>query len=135
MNSTFLSRLGLRTKLAGAFGATLLLLAAVTLIGTQKIDTLDKTTRDAKRGAFLDEQIMSMALAGREALEAEAEAVISGAGPQVRASLDQAWRSNEGDAFPEALAQARDRAVAGMPRQLDASEAAGDEVRGSIDRT
>jgi methyl-accepting chemotaxis protein len=135
MHSTFLARLSLRAKLAGAFGATLVLLAAVTLIGTQKINALDGTTRDAKRGAFLDEQIMSMELATREAVDAESTALLYGAGPEVTKRLEAAWEQNDGDAFAEALAQAKEKAVEGMPERLDASEAAGAKIKSSVERT
>jgi methyl-accepting chemotaxis protein len=128
-----LSDLSLRTKLAGSFGVTLLLLVVLAVVASTSIGTLNDDTGKAAQGAFLDEQIMSMEIAVREALSLEAEAILDGEIDQK--ALDAAWISNGGDAFGEALEQARGRAVEGMPETLDGVEAAAAKVEQSVART
>ena len=79
-----MSRLSLAAKLAAAFGITMLLLLAVTAVAVTRMGTLADRTADAKRGAILDEQIMSMEIAAREALDIEASAILSGAPTDAR---------------------------------------------------
>ena len=64
-----LSRLSLGTKLAAAFGLTLALLVVAAVVSVSRMGALAQDTADAKRGAILDEQIMSMEIAVREALD------------------------------------------------------------------
>jgi methyl-accepting chemotaxis protein len=128
-------RLSLRAKLATSFGLTLLLLVFAAAIATTRMDALSDRTSDAKTGAILDEQIMSMEIAVREALDIEAEAILDGDSPELEERLRAAWESNDGDAFAESLAEAKRRAVLDMPSRLDADEAAGREVQEAVAAT
>ena len=132
---SFLKRRSLRDKLAAAFGLILLLLLIVAAVGVTKMGALSGDTRDAKIGAVLDEQIMSMEIAAREALEIEAGVILDGAGEDVAGRLDAAWVSNDGDAFDESLAEAKRLAVLDMPNRLGADEQAGHALRDSVNRT
>ena len=60
---------------------------------------------------------MSMEIAVREALDAEAGAIINGDSPELEERLERAWNSNDGDAFAESLAEARRLAVLDMPQR------------------
>ena len=97
--------MSLGAKLASAFGLTLLLMIVAAVLAVTKMDALADRTTDAKRGAVLDEQIMSMEIAVREALDAEAGAIINGDSPELTSRLERAWNSNDGDAFAESLAR------------------------------
>ena len=132
---SFLKRRSLRDKLAAAFGLTLLLLLIVAAVGVTKMGALSGDTRDAKTGAVLDEQIMSMEIAARESLDVEAGVILEGAGAGVAERLDAAWVSNDGDAFDESLAEAKRLAVLDMPNRLGADEQAGHALRDSVNRT
>ena len=85
--------MSLGAKLASAFGLTLLLMIVAAVLAVTKMDALSDRTADAKRGAVLDEQIMSMEIAVREALDAEAGAIINGDSPELdgaaRARVEQ----------------------------------------------
>ena len=78
--------MSLGAKLASAFGLTLLLMIVAAVLAVTKMDALSDRTTDAKRGAVLDEQIMSMEIAVREALDAEAGAIINGDSPELEAA-------------------------------------------------
>ena len=130
-----LSRLSLRAKLGSAFGLTLLLIVLSAGVAVTRMDTLSDRTRDAKVGAMLDEQIMSMEIAARAALAVEDEAIIDGDDAELDGRLAAAWERDGGDSFAEALAQARDLAVGDMPAKLDATEAAGAKLRASVARS
>ena len=130
-----MSRLSLAAKLAAAFGITMLLLLAVTAVAVTRMGTLADRTADAKRGAILDEQIMSMEIAAREALDIEASAILSGAPTALDSRLDAAWNRNDGDAFAEALAEAKRLAVLDMPTSLRASAAAAETLEQSVARS
>ena len=104
-------------------------------VAVTRMDSLSDRTADAKVGAMLDEQIMSMEIAVREALDVESEAIISGDDPALGKRLTAAWERNEGDAFDESLAEAKRLAVLDMPRRLVADEAAGAKVRKSVAAT
>ena len=125
-------RLSLRSKLAASFGVTLLLLVVAAFVATTQMGALSDRTHDARTGAILDEQIMSMEIAAREALDIEAEAILDGDAPELADRHRAAWESNDGDAFAEALAEARKHAVLDMPSALDADEAAGVSLRESV---
>ena len=127
--------MSLGAKLASAFGLTLVLMIVAAVLAVTKMDALSDRTADAKRGAVLDEQIMSMEIAVREALDAEAGAIISGDSPELDERLERAWNSNDGDAFAESLAEARRLAVLDMPQRLEADEAAGEKIEESVART
>lgn len=129
------SRLSLRVKLGATFGLTLLLLVIAAAVGVTRMDALSDRTGDAKVGAVLDEQIMSMEIAVREALDVEAEAILDGDATGLDERLAAAWERNEGDAFAEALAEAKRFAVLDMPRRLEADEAAGRTVQESVAAT
>jgi methyl-accepting chemotaxis protein len=133
--SSHLKNLSLRAKLAGAFGLTLALLLVVAAVGVTKMGALLTSTGDAKIGAILDEQIMSMEIAAREALDVEASALIYGDSDEFAARLQAAWVSNDGDAFAELLAEAKRLAVLDMPERLEADEKAGHALRDSVSRT
>jgi methyl-accepting chemotaxis protein len=128
-------RLSLRSKLAASFGFTLLLLVVAAVVATTQMDALAERTSDARTGAILDEQIMSMEIATREALDIEAEAILDGDAPELDERHRAAWEANDGDAFAESLAEAREHAVLDMPRALDANEAAGVRLRESVAKT
>jgi methyl-accepting chemotaxis protein len=130
-----LSNLSLGPKLAAAFGLTLALLIVAAVVAVTKMGALSDRTADAKRGAVLDEQIMSMEIAVREALDVEAGAIMFGASAELETRLAQAWESHDGDAFAESLAEARRLAVRDMARRLEADEAAGLAVKESVART
>ncbi|MBE2316377.1 methyl-accepting chemotaxis protein [Solirubrobacter sp. CPCC 204708] len=130
-----MSRLSLGSKLAAAFGVTLLLLLAVTAVAVTRMGALADRTADAKRGAVLDEQIMSMEIAAREALDVEASALLYGAPSTLDDRLKAAWTTDDGDAFAESLAEAQRLAVLEMPRRLRDSAAAATQLQGSITRT
>jgi methyl-accepting chemotaxis protein len=130
-----ISNLSLRVKLGAAFGITLLLLGVVSLVGITRIEALADDTRDAKTGAVLDEQIMSMEIAVRGALEVEAQTIIDGIEPEMEASLKAAWDSDGGDSYEESLAEAARLAVLDMPSRLEANDAAARKVRKSVDAT
>jgi methyl-accepting chemotaxis protein len=132
---SFLTRRSLRDKLTAAFGLTLLLLVIVAAVGVTKMGALSTDTRDAKTGAILDEQIMSMEIAAREALSIEAGAILEGVDADVAGRLEAAWASDDGDAFDESLAEARRLAVLDMPSRLVADEKAGHALRDSVNRT
>ena len=119
-----MSRLSLGTKLASAFALTLILMLVAAAVAVTKMGALADRTADAKQGAILDEQIMSMEIAAREALDVEATAILYGAPTALDGRLDAAWKSNEGDAFAESLAEAERLAVLDMPSRLKQSEAA-----------
>ena len=129
------SRLSLRTKLGAAFGVTLLLLVAAAAVAVTRMDSLSHHTADAKVGAVLDEQIMSMEIAVREALDVEAESIVDGHDDELDARLAAAWERNDGDAFAESLAEAQRLAVLDMPSRLEADAAAAAKVRESIAAT
>jgi methyl-accepting chemotaxis protein len=130
-----MSRLSLRAKLASAFGLTLVLMIVAAAVAVTKMTALADRTADAKQGAILDEQIMSMEIAAREALDAEASAILYGAADGLDARLEAAWTSNDGDSFAESLAEARRLAVLDMPERLEQSEAAGKALQDSIAKT
>ena len=75
MSSSRTFQLSLGAKLASAFGLTLVLMIVAAVVAVTKMDALSDRTADAKRGAMLDEQIMSMEIAVREALDAESGAI------------------------------------------------------------
>ncbi len=127
--------MSLGAKLASAFGLTLILIIVAAGLAVSKMDVLADRTADAKRGAVLDEQIMSMEIAVREAIDAEAEAIIYGDSPELDERLERAWNSNDGDAFAESLGEARRLAVLDMPQRLVADETAGEKVEASVART
>jgi methyl-accepting chemotaxis protein len=130
-----LKSLSLRAKMAGAFGLTLVLLLVVAVVGVTKMNALSSDTHDAKTGAILDEQIMSMEIAAREALDVEASALLYGTSDDVESRLDAAWVSADGDAFDESLAEAKRLAVLDMPNRLGVDEEAGHALRDSVKRT
>jgi methyl-accepting chemotaxis protein len=130
-----MASMSLGAKLASAFGLTLVLMIVAAVLAVTKMDALSDRTADAKRGAVLDEQIMSMEIAVREALDAEAGAIISGDSPELEERLERAWNSNDGDAFAESLAEAGRLAVLDMSQRLVADEAAGEEIEDSVART
>jgi methyl-accepting chemotaxis protein len=130
-----MSRLSLGTKLASAFALTLILMLVAAVISVTKMGTLAGRTADAKQGAILDEQIMSMEIAAREALDVEATAILYGAPAALDDRLAAAWESNDGDAFAESLAEAQRLAVLDMPARLKESEAAGQALQASIAET
>ena len=130
-----LKRRSLRDKLVAAFGLTLFLLLIAAVVGVTKMEALSGDTRDAKIGAILDEQIMSMEIAARESLEVEAGVILEGTDADVAERLNAAWVSNDGDAFDESLAEAKRLAVLDMPRRLGADEQAGHALRDSVERT
>jgi methyl-accepting chemotaxis protein len=125
-------QLSLGAKLASAFGLTLVLMIVATVVAVTKMGALSDRTADAKRGAILDEQIMSMEIAVREALDAEASALLFGDSAELEERLELAWKSNDGDAFAESLAEARRLAVLDMPQRLEAGEDAGEAVEASV---
>jgi len=128
-------RLSLRSKLAASFGFTLLLLVVAAFVATTQMEALSDRTSDARTGAILDEQIMSMEIAAREALDIEAEAILDGDAPELDERHRAAWEANDGDAFAESLAEARKHAVDDMPTALDANEAAGAKLEASVAKT
>ena len=130
-----LSQLSLGTKLASAFALTLILMLVAAVLSVTKMGALAGRTADAKQGAVLDEQIMSMEIAAREALDVEATALLYGAADALDARLEAAWKTNDGDAFAESLAEARRLAVLDMPARLEADEAAGKALEDSIAQT
>ena len=130
-----ISNLSLRVKLGAAFGITLLLLGIVSLVGITRIEALATDTRDAKTGAVLDEQIMSMEIAVRGALEVEAQTIIDGIEPEMEASLKAAWDSDGGDSYAESFAEAERLAVLDMPSRLEANAVAARKVRKSVEAT
>jgi hypothetical protein len=95
-------------KLFGAFGLTLALTLVVSAIAYISISGLFGTTRDAKRGAILDEQIMSMEIAMDALLDVESTALVYGYDDSLVERVETAFTSNDGDAFEEAFAQARE---------------------------
>jgi methyl-accepting chemotaxis protein len=123
---------GLRAKLLGIAGIPLALLIVSSLVALSSLAKLNGTTADAKRAALLDEQIMSMEIAAREALDAEASALVYGAAQDTDDRLATAFRSAEGDAFPEALAQARAEATDSMRPKLAALAPAGTALERSV---
>ena len=127
-----MSRLSLGTKLASAFALTLILMLVAAAVAVTKMGALADRTADAKQGAVLDEQIMSMEIAAREALDVEATAILYGAPAALDGRLEAAWKSNDGDAFAESLAEARRLAVLDMPSRLKEAEAAGKALEASI---
>ena len=129
------ARLSLRAKLGSAFGLTLLLLVIASAVAVTRMGALSDRTADAKVGAMLDEQIMSMEIAVREALDVESQAIIAGDDPALDARLAAAWEHNDGDAFDESLAEAERLAVLDMPRRLVTDEAAAAKVRESVAAT
>ncbi|HEX6020736.1 MAG TPA: methyl-accepting chemotaxis protein [Solirubrobacter sp.] len=128
-------QLSLGAKLASAFGLTLVLMIIATVVAVTRMGALADHTADAKTGAILDEQIMSMEIAAREALDAEASAIIFGDSPELAERLERAWERNDGDAFDESLAEAKRLAVLDMPERLEADEEAGEEIKESVERT
>ena len=130
-----MSRLSLGTKLASAFALTLILMLVAAAIAVTKMGALADHTADAKQGAILDEQIMSMEIAAREALDVEATAILYGAADALDGRLDAAWKSNDGDAFAESLAEAERLAVLDMPSRLKDDEAAGKALEASMAKT
>ena len=110
-----------------------MLVAAV--IAVTKMGALADRTADAKQGAILDEQIMSMEIAAREALDVEATAILYGAADALDGRLEAAWKSNDGDAFAESLAEATRLAVLDMPTRLEDDEAAGKALEESVAKT
>ena len=56
-------RVGVRTKLFGIAAGPITLLVVSSVVGYGAIGTLDATTREAMRGAILDEQVMSVEIA------------------------------------------------------------------------
>jgi len=129
------SHLSLGAKLALAFGLVMALTLVSAILAVTKMNALSSDAADAKLGAVLDEQIMSVEIAARAALEAEADALLSGSGPELDKRLEAAWTSNGGDAFAEALAEATRLAVLDMPSALKADKAAGEALQASIART
>jgi hypothetical protein len=78
---------------------------------------------------------MSIEIAARMAIEAEADAIITGSADESDEPLDVAFVRNDGDAIPEALAQARAEATDAMQPKLDAVEAAAAEFERAARRT
>src|SRR5918994_7259427 len=130
-----LSQLSLGTKLASAFALTLILMLIAAAVAVTKMGALADRTADAKQGAILDEQIMSMEIAAREALDVEATAILYGAPTALDGRLEAAWKSNDGDAFAESFAEASRLAVRDMPSRLKDAEAAGQALEASIAET
>jgi methyl-accepting chemotaxis protein len=130
-----MTQMSLGAKLAAAFILTLTLLLAVAAVAVTKMDTLADRTADAKHGAVLDEQIMSMEIAAREALAIEADALLYGAPATLDDRLAAAWERNDGDAFAESLAEAQRLAVLDMPAGLRESAAAAETLQASVART
>ena len=83
-----MSRLSLGTKLASAFALTLILMLIAAAVAVTKMGALADRTADAKQGAVLDEQIMSMEIAAREALDVESTAILYGAPTALDGRLD-----------------------------------------------
>lgn len=73
-------RAGLGSKLLGLAGVPVTLLLISSAITYTAISDLDSATRETRRAAFLDEQIMSVEIASRQAFDAEAEALLDGVG-------------------------------------------------------
>jgi methyl-accepting chemotaxis protein len=114
-------RAGLRTKLLGLAGVPVGLLLVTSAITYSAIADLDDAARETRRGAVLDEQIMSVEIAARLALQAEADALLFGSqAADVEATLEQVFETAEGDAITEALAEARANATPAMLPKLDA---------------
>ena len=102
-------------------------------VAVTKMDALADHTADAKHGAILDEQIMSMEIAAREALDVEADRdPLRRRRRARRRASTAAWKSNDGDAFAESLAEAKRLAVLDMPSRLKADEAAGKVLEASV---
>ena len=135
MSSSRTFQLSLGAKLASTFGLTLVLMIVAAAVAVTKMDALSDRTADAKRGATLDEQIMSMEIAVREALDVESSAILFGDSDSIDERLEQAWDGNDGDAFAESLAEAKRLAVLDMPERLEAAEEAGEAVEESVART
>jgi hypothetical protein len=126
---------GLRTRLLGIAGIPLALLIVSSLVALSAVGKLHDTTAEAKRAAILDEQIMSMEIAAREALDVEAAALVYGVAQDTQERLAAAFERAEGDAFAEALAQARAEASGAMRPKLAALAPAGAGLERSIRRT
>jgi methyl-accepting chemotaxis protein len=129
-----LSQLSLRVKLAAAFGITLALLAAVALVGVSKMGQLDEAANAAATGAMLGEQIMSMEIAAKDALDIEAE-VIMGRAEENDQRLEAAWRKNDGDSFFEALAATKRVANAELRSTLPEVRAAAEKLEAAVSET
>jgi methyl-accepting chemotaxis protein len=128
-------RAGLRTKLLALAGVPVALLLISSAITYDAIADLDHAASETKRGALLDEQIMSIEIAARDALETEAEVILDGVGDDTVAQLDAAFARNDGDAIPEALDQARAEATPAMRPKLDNVERMASEFEDSVRRT
>ena len=129
-------RAGLRTQLLGLAGVPVVLLLISAAITFFAITDLDDAARETHRGAVLDEQIMSVEIAARLALAAEAEALLSDSEAlEVEHTLEQAFASADGDAIPEALAEARAGATPAMLPKLEAVAAAVPAFEQSVRRT
>jgi len=128
-------RAGLRAQLLGLAGVPVALLLISSAITYTAISDLDDAAHETRRGAVLDEQIMSIEIAARVAIEAEAEAIIDGSADESAEALEAAFVRNDGDAIPEALAQARAEATDAMKPKLDAVEAAVADLERSVRRT
>ena len=129
-------RAGLRTKLLGLAGVPVALLLTSSAITYTAIADLDGAARETRQGAVLDEQIMSIEIAARIALETEAESLLAGTeATGVEQRLDEVFSSADGDAIPEALAEARANATPAMLPKLDAVEAAVPAFEASVRRS
>ena len=128
-----LTRIGLRGQLLAVAAGPLAVLAVSSAVGYSAIGELDATTQQAKRGAVLDEQVMSVEIAAHEALAIEAEAILRGNAGGTGAALEKSFAANDGDAIAEALAEARRIGTPAMREKLDGVDALVPGFRESID--
>src|SRR5688572_14670097 len=99
--------MGVQTKLLAGFALPVVFLLVVAIVGVRSMNALEHDTRSAGQSAALDEQIMSMEIAAREALEIEASAVLAGTTDGAAEGLELAYVKNDGDAWREAFAEAQ----------------------------
>jgi methyl-accepting chemotaxis protein len=132
---THVTRIGLRGQLAAVAGVPLTVLAITSAVGYGAINSLDETTQQAKRGAVLDEQIMSVEIAAREALAIETDVILSGPDDRTFQRLKAAFQANDGDAMRESLAEARRIGTPAMREKLDTVDAIVPDLERSVRRT
>ena len=128
-------RAGLQSKLLALAGVPVTLLLVSSVITYTAMSDLDGATRETRQAAFLDEQIMTVEIAARQALQAESEVLIDGMTDDIARDLESSFVSDGGDAIPEALAQARTQATPALKPKLKAILDASAEFEQSVRKT
>jgi methyl-accepting chemotaxis protein len=128
-------RAGLQSKLLALAGVPVTLLLVSSVITYTAMSDLDGATRETRQAAFLDEQIMTVEIAARQALQAESEVLIDGMTDEIAEHLESSFVSDNGNSIPEALAQARAQATPALKPKLKAILDASAEFEQSVRKT